>query len=129
VKGHNKFYCIRVLHKHGALFRLYTQWGRVGAANPQDNNEDLSSKYEAVLSFKKKFYDKTHNDWEDRAAFVSQPGKYTLIEVKDVGRIGKATSVNQDIQALNRRNADLAWRIHETPSALQKDVLKLLELI
>lgn len=35
----------------------------------------------AVKDFEKKFKDKTKNNWSDREAFVSHPGKYTLIEV------------------------------------------------
>lgn len=35
----------------------------------------------AVKDFEKKFKDKTKNSWSDRQAFVSHPGKYTLIEV------------------------------------------------
>lgn len=35
----------------------------------------------AVKDFEKKFKDKTKNNWSEREAFVSHPGKYTLIEV------------------------------------------------
>lgn len=35
----------------------------------------------AIKSFKKKFKDKTKNDWEKRAKFTAHPGKYTIIEI------------------------------------------------
>lgn len=62
-KGHNKFYKIEVLHKGYTIFSLYTKWGRVGAQNPQESYKQMDNKYDAILSFKKKFYDKSHNDW------------------------------------------------------------------
>ena len=35
----------------------------------------------AIKSFEKKFYDKTRNQWENRAKFTPVSGKYTLIEM------------------------------------------------
>ena len=28
-----------------------------------------------------RFYDKTHNDWDDKESFVKVPGKYDLLEM------------------------------------------------
>ena len=37
----------------------------------------------AIADFKKKFKDKTRNDWDKRANFQAVPGKYTLLEMDD----------------------------------------------
>ena len=39
----------------------------------------------AVKDFKKKFKDKTKNNWDDRDNFTPVPGKYTMIEMDDGG--------------------------------------------
>ena len=36
---------------------------------------------QALQVFKKKFHDKTKNQWEDRKDFVVHPRKYTLLEM------------------------------------------------
>ena len=40
-----------------------------------------TTKDAAIADFKKKFKDKTRNNWDDRANFKPSPGKYTLIEM------------------------------------------------
>lgn len=37
---------------------------------------------DAKKDFKKKFWEKTKNKWEERNQFVAHPNKYTLIEVQ-----------------------------------------------
>ncbi len=39
----------------------------------------------AIADFKKKFKDKTKNNWDDRGKFKPVAGKYTLIEMDDGG--------------------------------------------
>ncbi len=53
----------------------------MGAKNPQERIEEYCSKYECIISFKKKFNEKTLNEWEKRANFKQKPGKYTLIKI------------------------------------------------
>merc|ERR1712062_94796 len=65
--NNNKFYVLQVLKK-GASYGFWTRWGRVGVAG-QDALR-IVSKDEAIKSFKKKFKDKTKNNWDDRADFV-----------------------------------------------------------
>ena len=65
VKGHNKFYQLQVLKRSGR-YSLFTKWARVGAKNPQSLVEEFDTKFEAVKAFKKKFWQKTQNDWDDR---------------------------------------------------------------
>ena len=39
----------------------------------------------SVTDFRKKFRDKTKNNWDDRATFTPSPGKYTLLEMDEEG--------------------------------------------
>ena len=80
VKGHNKFYQIQVLTQNDEFY-FFTRWGRVGAKNPQENLQSLESRYDAIKLFKNKFADKTHQEWDSRENFTTQPGKYTLINI------------------------------------------------
>ncbi|KAK4310466.1 hypothetical protein Pmani_017995 [Petrolisthes manimaculis] len=80
--GHNnnKFYIIQV-NKEGKKYMCFTRWGRVGEDgqfNFSDDNMDG-----AISSFKKKFKDKTKNDWDKRDNFVAKAGKYTMIEIDE----------------------------------------------
>ena len=43
----------------------------------------LSVLSKAEQEFKKKFKDKTKNDWNDRDNFEPVPGKYTMIDMGD----------------------------------------------
>ncbi|XP_068215494.1 protein mono-ADP-ribosyltransferase PARP3-like [Palaemon carinicauda] len=81
--GHNnnKFYVIQVV-KEGKEILCFTRWGRVGETG--QNSIDYQDNVEAAIkAFKKKFKDKTKNDWDKREDFTPQPGKYTLIEIDE----------------------------------------------
>lgn len=127
VKGHNKYYRIQIL-RSGEGFVLYTQWGRVGAKNPQSKNEEFSSKIDVVKAFKKKFRDKTHNDWEDRESFQAQTGKYVLINLAEDG-MGGADSINKEIQRLNKRNQEIKQKIETKESRLDPRIFSLMKLV
>mmetsp|Transcript_6425 Transcript_6425/g.19446 ORF Transcript_6425/g.19446 Transcript_6425/m.19446 type:complete len:866 (+) Transcript_6425:173-2770(+) len=80
----NKYYRVQLLkRKRGNSYVVWTRWGRVGETTGSQTQQigpfsDLPS---AVRSFEKKFRDKTANDWNNRADFLSRPGKYELLEV------------------------------------------------
>jgi len=128
VKGHNKFYQIQVLHRDNKEFTVFTKWGRVGAQNPQSNYVVFPSKYDAIVSFKRKFTDKTLNDWDHRDKFVTKPGKYTMIQV-DNKESSDPSSLNLEIERLNKRNEILQSKIRSCPSHLEKNVKELMESI
>ena len=128
VKGHNKFYLIQVLHRDGKEFTVYTKWGRVGAQNPQSQYVVFPSKYDAIVAFKRKFTDKTMNDWDHREKFVTKPGKYTMIQV-DHKENADPSSVNLEIERLNKRNEVLQAKIRNSQSNLEKNVKDLMESI
>lgn len=81
IKGHNKFYVIQALEDDkGNAWFCWTRWGRVGVAG-QNKLSPCPSKQAAINEFKKKFKEKTSNNWENRANFKHVSGKYDLIEM------------------------------------------------
>lgn len=81
-QNNNKFYVVQVLEKDGGgQFWTFNRWGRVGEPGQNKLEPHGTNKAGAINSFKKKFYDKSRNQWENRAKFVPQSGKYTLIEI------------------------------------------------
>ena len=63
-------------------YQLWTRWGRVGE-DGQNSTSFFMDLEEAIKSFKKKFLDKTKNQWDNRENFTPVPGKYTLIDMDD----------------------------------------------
>lgn len=125
-KGHNKFYQIQI-YKEGGKYFFFTKWGRVGAKNPQSKIEEFDSKIDAITEFKRKFKEKTMNDWEDREKFRAKPGKYTMIGVDASTESGQ--SLNEEISKLNKRNDLIRRRIRENKSVLEESLKSLMELI
>eukprot|EP00727_Mastigamoeba_balamuthi_P006381 m51a1_g2363 hypothetical protein (631) ;mRNA; r:636109-638754 len=79
--NNNKFYVIQLLrHTSTGRLAVWTRWGRIGEKG-QSNLLCCTSLASAKDAFRKKFRDKTVNDWESRSDFVSKPGKYTLIQL------------------------------------------------
>lgn len=81
--GHNnnKFYIIQVIQDK-KVYVCFTRWGRVGEVG-QSNCDVQKDAEGAIKAFKKKFKDKTKNDWDKRENFTPQAGKYTLIEIDE----------------------------------------------
>lgn len=69
----------------------------------------------AKAAFKKKFKDKSANDWEKRTAFAPKKGKYTLIEMDHSG------------DAVKKEPAKLTGKAHKC--TLQPAVKETIELI
>ncbi|KAK8390955.1 hypothetical protein O3P69_016955 [Scylla paramamosain] len=82
--GHNnnKFYIIQVTENKKNSYTCFTRWGRVGEVGQHslDSHKDVE---QAIKAFKKKFKDKTKNDWDKRDDFNAHPGKYTMIDIED----------------------------------------------
>lgn len=83
--NNNKFFVLQVLEedKNAPKYHLFTRWGRVGAQG-QKKVQTFSSVQEAQNNFKKKFKEKSGNNWEDAKSFVPKSNKYVLIH-KDYG--------------------------------------------
>lgn len=79
-QNNNKYYVIQLL-KDGNNYYVFNRWGRVGEPGQNAMKGPFSSPDDAVKEFKKKFSEKSGNQWDNRDNFVSKPGKYTLIEI------------------------------------------------
>lgn len=80
------------------------------------------------MSFKQKFCDKTHQEWDKRDRFQPQPGKYTMITVEQ-GQQKGTRSVNEEISQLNKRNEMTRQRIKTIPSKLDPQLQEILGMI
>ncbi|XP_067907485.1 protein mono-ADP-ribosyltransferase PARP3 [Heterodontus francisci] len=78
--NNNKFYIIQLIKLNDSYY-CWNRWGRVGEVG-QSKLSPPGTLNDVVKDFEKKFKDKTKNGWADRASFVAQPGKYTMIEVQ-----------------------------------------------
>ena len=80
--NNNKFYLIQLLQNDDTGgFAVWMRWGRVGYKGQVALKLHGSNKFTAMAEFKKKFSDKTKNDWEDRDNFEKFPGKYDLVKM------------------------------------------------
>ncbi|XP_050364679.1 poly [ADP-ribose] polymerase 2 [Argentina anserina] len=80
-ENNNKFFVLQVLESDdGASFMVYFRWGRVGV---KGQNKVLGPypRDRAIAEFKKKFSEKTRNDWSKRKTFESFPKCYVWLEM------------------------------------------------
>eukprot|EP00731_Ephydatia_muelleri_P032016 Em0023g523a len=80
--NNNKFYILQLLEEDGKkAYSTWFRWGRVGKTG-QSSLTDHGSDLEAAKDcFRKKFLDKTQNNWEEKDNFVKHPSKYDLVAV------------------------------------------------
>ncbi|XP_028834041.1 poly [ADP-ribose] polymerase 2 isoform X2 [Denticeps clupeoides] len=78
--NNNKYYLIQLLQDDAAkVFSVWMRWGRVGKVGQNSLMSYGSDLLKAKDVFKKKFFDKTKNEWEGRATFEKVPGKYDMV--------------------------------------------------
>lgn len=80
--NNNKYYLIQLLEDDSSKsYSVWMRWGRVGA-NGQNSLQACGADLDKAINiFKKKFSDKTKNDWELRSMFEKVPGKYDLLKM------------------------------------------------
>ncbi|PIK56560.1 putative poly [Apostichopus japonicus] len=121
-RNKNKYYVIQLLTE-GAKYHLFTRWGRVGETGEKDT-KPFEDEEAAIKAFKKKFSDKTENEWDDRANFSPVADQYTLIEVEQVNEDEMAETV-QKLNALNMIDKE----IRTSPCTLHAATQPLIKLI
>ncbi|KAL2097172.1 hypothetical protein ACEWY4_006379 [Coilia grayii] len=78
--NNNKYYLIQLLQDDNAkAYSVWMRWGRVGKVGQNSLVTCGGDLAKAKDVFKKKFSDKTKNEWESRATFEKVPGKYDMI--------------------------------------------------
>jgi len=121
--NNNKFYVIQVLEADkGGSYYTFNRWGRVGENGQKKLVPFGSSKDRAIADFRKKFKEKTKNDWDNRAHFKPAPQKYTLIEI-DYG--ADASEDEKKVEKVKEK----AKKIVNTKSDLDERVQNLVKLI
>ena len=129
-KGHNKFYIAQALESDsGNKWYCWTRWGRVGA-NGQSKLDPCGSAAAAIKAFEKKFYEKTKNQWANRANFKPVKGKYDLIEM-DHGNDDEEEEEEKDIEGELEKKRQARNTTSTTPSSSKLDarVQELIKLI
>ncbi|KAG7313699.1 hypothetical protein KOW79_000079 [Hemibagrus wyckioides] len=78
--NNNKYYLIQLLQDDQAkVYSVWMRWGRVGKVGQNSLVPCGADLAKAKDVFKKKFFDKTKNEWTQRANFEKVPGKYDLV--------------------------------------------------
>lgn len=78
--NNNKYYLIQLLEDDSAkAYSVWLRWGRVGKVGQNNLVSCGANLAQAKDTFKKKFFDKTKNEWEHRASFEKVAGKYDMV--------------------------------------------------
>lgn len=77
----NRFYTIKILYKENPNeIGFFAKWGRIGMESDYLYDK-AESREEAEKMFRKKFLEKTFNNWDDRDNFNPVVGGYTMLGV------------------------------------------------
>ncbi|XP_068460471.1 poly [ADP-ribose] polymerase 2 isoform X2 [Clinocottus analis] len=116
--NNNKYYLIQLLQDEGSkVYSVWSRWGRVGKVGQSSLSACGGDLLKAKDIFKKKFLDKTKNEWEHRASFDKVAGKYDMVFMDF------STSEKEE----NQTTADAAPK--KRISKLDAKIQSLLELI
>uniref|UniRef100_A0A914CBF8 NAD(+) ADP-ribosyltransferase n=1 Tax=Acrobeloides nanus TaxID=290746 RepID=A0A914CBF8_9BILA len=91
----NSFYKLQLLENDNKeIYYLFRSWGRVGTSIGGSKTESYFSNLDAAkVDFKKQFYDKTLNEWDNRKKFKKHPNGFAILEMdfdaKDDGKLQK----------------------------------------
>uniref|UniRef100_A0AAQ5XD06 Poly [ADP-ribose] polymerase n=1 Tax=Amphiprion ocellaris TaxID=80972 RepID=A0AAQ5XD06_AMPOC len=78
--NNNKYYLIQLLEDDSPkAYSVWMRWGRVGKVGQNSLTACGGDLLKAKDIFKKKFLDKTKNEWEQRDSFDKVAGKYDLV--------------------------------------------------
>ncbi|KAF1384101.1 hypothetical protein PFLUV_G00138780 [Perca fluviatilis] len=120
--NNNKYYLIQLLEDDNSkAYSVWMRWGRVGKVGQSSLTACGVDLLKAKDVFKKKFLDKTKNEWEHRASFEKVAGKYDMVFV-DYSTNEKARNKEKSQTAV-----DVAPK--KRPSKLDVRLQSLLELI
>uniref|UniRef100_UPI001ED80A29 poly [ADP-ribose] polymerase 2 n=1 Tax=Scatophagus argus TaxID=75038 RepID=UPI001ED80A29 len=78
--NNNKYYLMQLLEDDSSkAYSVWFRWGRVGKVGQNSLTGCGGDLLKAKDIFKKKFFDKTKNEWEHRASFDKVAGKYDMV--------------------------------------------------
>ncbi|XP_065844434.1 poly [ADP-ribose] polymerase 2-like [Oscarella lobularis] len=124
--NNNKFYVLQLLEddKTKREYQVWFRWGRVGYKGQSSLINCGADLDQAKTTFKKKFLEKTKNNWEDRGRFVKVPGKYDLVEIDY-----EAEEETEKAVAEDEPDSAAPAAVEIPKSKLDKRVQELIELI
>ncbi|KAJ0967276.1 hypothetical protein J5N97_024193 [Dioscorea zingiberensis] len=83
--GINSYYILQIIQEDkGSACYVFRKWGRVGNQKIGGTKLEEMSKSDAILDFKRLFFEKTGNTWESWEAkenFEKQPGRFFPLEI------------------------------------------------
>ncbi|KAG7455005.1 hypothetical protein MATL_G00251750 [Megalops atlanticus] len=121
--NNNKYYLIQLLQDDNAKnYSVWMRWGRVGKVGQHSLVSCAGDLSQAKEVFTKKFFDKTKNEWKNRAAFEKVAGKYDMVFMD-------YSANDQGTEAQTQPAAPVAALPQRKPSQLDSRVQALLELI
>lgn len=78
--NNNKYYLIQLLEDDSSkVYSVWMRWGRVGKVGQNSLTVCGGDLLKAKDVFKKKFFEKTKNEWEHRDSFEKVAGKYDMV--------------------------------------------------
>ncbi|XP_036374761.1 poly [ADP-ribose] polymerase 2 isoform X2 [Megalops cyprinoides] len=121
--NNNKYYLIQLLQDDNAKnYSVWMRWGRVGKVGQHSLVSCAGDLCQAKEVFTEKFFDKTKNEWKNRAAFEKVAGKYDMVFMD-------YSANDQGTEAPVQPAAPVAPLPQRKPSQLDSRVQALLELI
>ncbi|KAJ8272577.1 hypothetical protein GJAV_G00090860 [Gymnothorax javanicus] len=119
--NNNKYYVIQLLQDDNAKnYSVWMRWGRVGKAGQHSLVSCGPNLVQAKDVFKKKFLDKTKNEWDARDSFEKVAGKYDILFM-DYG--------SNDQEAETKPGTEVTAPPQRKACQLDSKVQSLLELI
>lgn len=114
--NNNKYYLMQLLEDdRSKVYSVWFRWGRVGKVGQNSLTQCAADLNKAKDIFKKKFFEKTKNEWEHKETFEKVEGKYDMVFV--------------DYNAEEKEKKDSKVETKKQASKLDVKIQSLLELI
>jgi len=124
--NNNKYYLIQCLESDaGSSFYCWQRWGRVGKIAGTNLVPCGGNKEQAKQVFKKKFLDKTKNQWENRDTFSKVSGKYDLLQMD----YAPSVEDNKETKVKKEEGVKEEEQEKEVESKLDEKIQDLIKLI
>uniref|UniRef100_UPI0025AE271C poly [ADP-ribose] polymerase 2 n=1 Tax=Doryrhamphus excisus TaxID=161450 RepID=UPI0025AE271C len=109
--NNNKYYLMQLLEDDASkTFSVWMRWGRVGKVGQNSLTACGGDLLKAKDIFKKKFFDKTKNEWEHRASFEKVPGKYDMVYM-DYSTSSKEEKEDQPVAKVSKKTSKLDMKV------------------
>ncbi|CAM4960663.1 unnamed protein product [Rotaria socialis] len=108
--GTNSYYKIQLLEDDtGKQWFLFRSWGRTGTTFGSKKVDEYNKQSKAIDAFRRTFFDKTGNQWDDRGSFKKIPNKLYPLEIV----YGQHDDNDQIEKALNDPNSKNVSRLSQ----------------